>query len=146
MSQLHANCVLIGAHAVLLRGASGTGKSSLSLRLIKAGGFLVSDDRTDLVVRDGRLIASAPQQIAELCEVRGIGLVRGLPTKPFGDVRAIIDLVDDPTLCARMPDPQSEEINGITLPRWTLCASDVALEAKVGVVLALAIGTMVLEA
>ncbi|WP_414716745.1 HPr kinase/phosphorylase, partial [Thalassospira sp. UBA6510] len=51
MSQLHANCVRIGAHAVLLRGPSGSGKSGLSLRLIDAGGFLVSDDRTDLVAR-----------------------------------------------------------------------------------------------
>ncbi|WP_296993150.1 HPr kinase/phosphorylase [Thalassospira sp. UBA1131] len=145
MSQLHANCVRIGAHAVLLRGPSGSGKSGLSLRLIDAGGFLVSDDRTDLVARDGRLIASAPDQIAGLCEVRGIGVVRGLPQKAEGDVRVLIDLVTDPNTVERMPEPEFEEICGIAIPRWTLCASDLAIEAKIGVALALATGGMTLE-
>ena len=145
MSQLHANCVRIGAHAVLLRGPSGSGKSGLSLRLIDAGGFLVSDDRTDLVARDGRLIASAPEPIAGLCEVRGIGIVRGLPQKPEGDVRVLIDLSCAPTQVERMPEPEHEEFCGIEIPRWTLCASDLAIEAKIGVALALATGGMTLE-
>ena len=145
MSQLHANCILIGAHALLLRGPSGIGKSGLSLRLVQGGAFLVSDDRTDLVARDGRLVASAPKQIAGLCEVRGIGVVRGLPARSEGDVRLVIDLVDDPALVDRMPDPQVEEFCGISIPRWTLYASDPAIDAKVGVALALATGEMRLE-
>ena len=145
MSQLHANCVRIGAHAVLLRGPSGSGKSGLSLRLISTGGFLVSDDRTNLVARDGRLIACAPEPIAGLCEVRGIGVVRGLPQKSEGDVRVLIDLGDDPTQVERMPEPEYEEFCGIAVPRWTLCASDLAIEAKIGVALALATGEMTLE-
>ena len=145
MVQLHANCVRIGAHAVLLRGPSGAGKSALSLRLITAGGFLISDDRTDIVARDGHLIASAPDSIAGLCEVRGIGVVRGLPVKPEGDVRVLIDLETSARDIERMPEPDSEEICGIAIPRWTLCASDLALEAKIGVTLALATGEMRLE-
>lgn len=145
MVQLHANCVRIGAHAVLLRGPSGAGKSALSLRLITAGGFLVSDDRTDLVARDGRLIASAPDPIAGLCEVRGIGVVRGLPVTSEGDVRVLIDLHTSVSDIERMPEPQSEEFCGILIPRWTLCASDLAIEAKIGVALALATGEMTLE-
>ncbi|WP_430473503.1 HPr kinase/phosphorylase [Thalassospira lucentensis] len=145
MVQLHANCVRIGAHAVLLRGPSGAGKSALSLRLITAGGFLISDDRTDIVARDGHLIASAPDSIAGLCEVRGIGVVRGLPVKPEGDVRVLIDLETSARDIERMPEPDSEEMCGIAIPRWTLCASDLALEAKIGVTLALATGEMRLE-
>lgn len=145
MVQLHANCVRIGAHAVLLRGPSGAGKSALSLRLITAGGFLVSDDRTDLVARDGRLIASAPDPIAGLCEVRGIGVVRGLPVTSEGDVRVLIDLHTSFDDNERMPEPQPEEFCGIPVPRWTLCASDLAIEAKIGVALALATGEMTLE-
>jgi len=146
MSQLHANCVQIGGHAVLLRGPSGSGKSSLLLRLIHAGGFLISDDRTDLVARGGQLIATAPQTIAGLCEVRGIGIVHGLPTRSEGIVKVLIDLVDNPDVVERMPEPESEEICGIPIPRWTLCATDLAFEAKIGVALALATGEMRLEA
>ncbi|MEQ8284514.1 HPr kinase/phosphatase C-terminal domain-containing protein [Thalassospira sp.] len=145
MSQLHANCVQIGAHAVLLRGPSGSGKSSLLLRLIHAGGFLISDDRTDLVARGADLIATAPQPIAGLCEVRGIGIVHGLPVRQEGLVKVLIDLVDDAELVERMPEPEYEEICGIPIPRWTLCASDLALEAKISVTLALATGEMRLE-
>lgn len=146
MSQLHANCVQIGAHALLLRGPSGSGKSSISLRLIDAGGCLISDDRTDLVARDGRLIATAPSTIAGLCEVRGIGIVRGLPIATEGDVRVLIDLVTDATQVERMPHCTAEEICGITVPRWTLCATDRALDAKIRVALAVATGEMRLEA
>lgn len=145
MSQIHANCVLIGAYAVLLRGESGAGKSSLSLRLMSSGGLLVADDRTDLVARDGRLIASAPPQIAGLCEVRGIGVVRGVPTCAQGDVRLIVDLVDDPDGIDRMPIPETELVCGIEIPKWKFCISDLAVEAKIGVALALATGQMQLE-
>jgi len=145
MSQLHANCVQIGDYALLLRGPSGSGKSSISLRLIDAGGFLIADDRTDLVARDGRLIATSPATIAGLCEVRGLGIVRGLPQRPEGDVRVVIDLVDDPDLVERMPHGTSEEICGISVARWTLCATDLALEAKIRVALALATGELRLE-
>ena len=145
MSQIHANCILIGAHAVLVRGASGAGKSSLSLRLMSKGAVLISDDRTDLVARDGRLIASSPSQIAGLCEVRGIGVVRGLPTKPEGDVRLIVDLVDNPDDVERMPVPETELVCGIEISKWKFCISDLAVEAKIGVALALATGQMQLE-
>lgn len=145
MSQLHANCIGIGEHALLLRGASGSGKSSISLRLINAGAFLIADDRTDVTARDGRLIATAPPTIAGLCEVRGIGIVRGLPYRDQGDVRVLIDLVEDCDLVDRMPDYASEEICGITVPRWTLCASDLAIEAKIRIALALATDELRLE-
>ena len=77
--------------------------------------------------------------------MRGIGVVRGLPQKPEGDVRVLIDLGCAPTQVERMPEPEHEEFCGIEIPRWTLCASDLAIEAKIGVALALATGEMTLE-
>jgi serine kinase of HPr protein (carbohydrate metabolism regulator) len=142
MSQLHANCVQIGAHGVLIGGPSGSGKSSLSLRLIHAGAFLISDDRTDLVARDGRLVACAPETISGLFEVRGIGIVRGLPIKPESTVRVMIDLAERDCELDRMPEPTTTEICGIAIPSWTLCSTDPAIEAKIGVTLALATGEM----
>ena len=52
----HASAVVVGGHGVLIRGASGSGKSSLVLGLIDAQSppaMLVADDRVRLSVRDG---------------------------------------------------------------------------------------------
>lgn len=145
MTQIHANCVALGPHAILLRGPSGSGKSNLALRLVRAGGRLVSDDRTDLVAHQGKLIASAPIQIARLCEVRGIGIVRGLAHQAAGDVRVLFDLVADPAGVERMPEPRSETFCGISIPSWKIWPFDMAAGAKIEVALALAIGEMQLE-
>jgi len=72
---IHATCVAIDGHAVLIEGASGTGKSDLALRLIDRGATLVSDDYTCLVRRKGSLIARPPATLAGRMEVRGIGIL-----------------------------------------------------------------------
>lgn len=73
---LHASCVAFEGRAVLILGASGSGKSSLALQLMGYGATLVADDRTELV-RDGdQLIARAPAAIAGLIEARGLGILR----------------------------------------------------------------------
>jgi hypothetical protein len=82
---IHATCVriaragkLFGAPAkagVLLIGDSGSGKSDLALRLIGRGAQLVADDRTELYIRGGRVMARAPRPLAGLLEVRGLGVV-----------------------------------------------------------------------
>ena len=78
---VHASCVLVGARAVLIRGPAGSGKSRLVLALIDAAragvapfSRLVSDDRVALIATHGRLIASAPDTIRGLIEVRGLGI------------------------------------------------------------------------
>ncbi|MGH7050466.1 MAG: HPr kinase/phosphorylase [Acetobacteraceae bacterium] len=57
---------------MLLVGPPGSGKSDLLLRLIDCGFSLVSDDRVEIA--DG--VASAPETIAGLIEVRGLGVIR----------------------------------------------------------------------
>ncbi|MEN8196664.1 MAG: hypothetical protein ABFS30_09120, partial [Pseudomonadota bacterium] len=56
--QVHATCVEISGCGVLIRGAPGSGKSDLALRLIEEGARLVADDRTDVAVVQGRLVAT----------------------------------------------------------------------------------------
>jgi HPr kinase/phosphorylase len=100
-ANIHASCVQVakagenfGAPStvgVLLIGKSGAGKSDLALRLIGRGAMLVSDDRTDLVVRRGKLIASAPRTLAGLIEIRGVGIVE-LPHARGVPVALVVDL------------------------------------------------------
>ena len=71
---LHATCVAWEGRAVLIRGASGAGKSSLGLELMAWGCGLVADDRTELWAREGRLMARCPVAIRGLIEARGVRL------------------------------------------------------------------------
>jgi hypothetical protein len=60
---------------VLLIGDSGAGKSDLALRLIGRGAELVADDRTELHVRHGQLVARAPKPLEGLLEIRALGII-----------------------------------------------------------------------
>jgi HPr kinase/phosphorylase len=62
--------------AVVIAGASGTGKSALALTLMAFGCSLIADDRVQLTVQDQKVIAQAPTTIAGLIEARGIGILR----------------------------------------------------------------------
>jgi HPr kinase/phosphorylase len=61
---------------VMIRGASGIGKSECVLGLIERGYSLVSDDMTRLRALEGRdLIGTAPELTRQHMEVRGIGII-----------------------------------------------------------------------
>jgi serine kinase of HPr protein (carbohydrate metabolism regulator) len=132
---IHASAVLVGARAVLIRGPAGSGKSRLALGLIEAanGGRLafarlVADDRTHVDAVHGRLVARAPDELAGLIEVRGLG-IRRLPCEPAAVVDLVVDLAANDA--ERMPAPaQCEaEIAGIRLPRLPVAPMADALAA-----------------
>src|SRR6202140_320123 len=61
---------------VLIRGASGIGKSECVLGLIERGYSLVADDVTRITMIEGReLMATAPDLTRNHMEVRGIGII-----------------------------------------------------------------------
>ena len=59
---------------VLIEGASGAGKSDLALRMLDQGFRLVADDRVLIWASGGALYGRAPQTLANLIEVRGLGI------------------------------------------------------------------------
>lgn len=73
---VHASTVCLGARAVLIYGASGTGKSGLALELIGLGARLVADDRTVLTATADGVVACCPDSITGMIEARGIGVLR----------------------------------------------------------------------
>ena len=73
---MHGTAVAIEGRAVLLRGASGAGKSDLGLRLIDAGGRLIADDQSELCRSGDTIVVRAPAAIVGLIEVRGVGILR----------------------------------------------------------------------
>ncbi len=88
---IHASCVAIAKRGLLIIGPSGSGKSSLALSLIALGAILVSDDRTILVNKAGRLIAKCPPPIRGLVEARGIGLLH-CETLASAAITSVVDL------------------------------------------------------
>ena len=72
---LHASCVAARGRAVLILGASGSGKSALALQLMALGATLVADDQTILTAGPQGLVASAPEAIRGRIEARFVGLL-----------------------------------------------------------------------
>ena len=73
---------------VLIRGASGIGKSECVLGLIERGYSLVSDDVTRITSLEGReLIATAPDLTRNHMEVRGIGIINVSNIFGIGSIR-----------------------------------------------------------
>jgi hypothetical protein len=126
---LHATCVAIDGRGVLLEGPSGSGKSDLALRLIDRGARLVSDDYTLLSRHGGRLIASAPDTIHGLMEVRGLGIVAEAPAEDMA-VALLVRLYGE---VPRMPpDPcESWRITDIDLPTVVLSPFEASAAIKV---------------
>lgn len=73
---------------VLIRGASGIGKSECVLGLIERGYSLVADDVTRITSLEGReLIATAPELTRYHMEVRGIGIINVASIFGIGSIR-----------------------------------------------------------
>ena len=134
---LHASTIAAGDRAALIRGASGTGKSDLALRCISKAptpllpqqARLVSDDQTIIERSNGQLLASAPEQIAGLLEVRGIGILRVNDAVAPGKtpLALVVDLDEQAEKPERLPDPwPTVAILGVEVPLLRLRFNEVS--------------------
>ena len=72
---LHGVLLSIYGKGVLITGESGMGKSEIALELIKRGHLLVADDRVDCYCIHNRITGTAPEILAGMLEIRGIGII-----------------------------------------------------------------------
>jgi serine kinase of HPr protein (carbohydrate metabolism regulator) len=132
-ASVHASAVLVGNRAVLIRGASGAGKSRLAFDLILAGrsgqippAVLVGDDRVHLEASQGQLVVRPSRELAGLIEIRGLGIRRC----DFAE-EAIVGLVVDLNAqdAERLPPSEAlaARISGIEIPRIPVGAGYAAL-------------------
>ncbi len=108
---IHASAVAIDGRAVLIQGASGSGKSGLALRMIALGATLVADDRVMLERVGEEVHASAPETLRGLVEARGVGLLRATRVVDSARVVAVVDLDFAPA--ARMPQLRVIDLLGV---------------------------------
>jgi len=134
-ANLHATLVVVDGQGVLIRGASGGGKSSLAVSLLRraeAAGHvarLVADDRVLIETREGAVFGRAPPTLVGLIEIRGVGILE----QPFaGEARVdlVVDLLGREAL-ERLPDPSFVPIGGIAVRRIHLPERDPAFGADV---------------
>ncbi|WP_137388409.1 HPr kinase/phosphorylase [Rhodoligotrophos defluvii] len=141
-SLVHATCVAFEDDGVLILGPSGSGKSDLALRLIDESGsggglepmpcMLVSDDQVVLHRAGDVLVATAPEALRGLIEVRGLGI---MPVQQIRD-RAVVRLAINFSphgAVERMPDPALPEIEiaGALVPGLSLSPWEASAPAKV---------------
>lgn len=130
MINIHASAVAFGNKGVLIRGAVGSGKSELALRLIDTAGFgrgakplraiLVADDQVLLVREGSAIIMRTPETISGKMEIRGIGII-DLQHKPKAKLVLVIDLKRQAEI-ERMPEAadQFTEILGLNIACYSV--------------------------
>ena len=140
MINVHATCVAFGSFGVLIRGPSGSGKSSLALRLIDAEGFgvgpnkltakLVADDQVMLEQKASGVSATPPAALAGKLEIRGLGIIP-LDYLKAAQLRLVVDLLPYSSI-PRMPDSvdANVELLSVVLPRLMLDGLSVDAAAK----------------
>ena len=141
MDQVHGTCVEVDRVGVLVRGPPGSGKSDLALRLIDGGARLVADDRVDLELRDGGIVASAPAEIGGMLEVRGLGVLR-LDRAKEAALGLVIDLLDGARI-ERLPRSARCTYLGLALPLVGRAPFEASAAAKVRLAVAWAKGRII---
>lgn len=132
---VHASALVLGEAGVIIRGPSGSGKSSLALALLTVVGDrkqfarLVGDDRILIRSKAGRLIASGAANVRGLIERRGYGLVE-TSSELCVVVRLVVDLLPRRERGARLPDEAAlaVRLGEIKLPRLTLDAESAPID------------------
>lgn len=110
---------------VLIEGASGAGKSDLALRMLEQGFRLVADDRVVIWACGGGLYGRAPRTLANLIEVRGLGICAE-PALPLS--RIVLAARCEPA--ERLPDPVYNDYVGLSIPVVSIQPLEASAPAK----------------
>jgi len=105
---IHGTCVAVEGRGALFRGASGSGKSDLALRLIERGAQLVADDQVVIDAGEQGLMAWSEPRLQGKLEVRGIGIL-DVPSVAAAPLLAIFDLCA-PEDVPRLPEAEWSEL------------------------------------
>ena len=145
LMRLHASCVCMEAKGILIRGKPGSGKSDLALRLIDEPGYgigdtalraaLVADDQVEIRKSGDALVASAPETLAGLLEIRGLGIVR-CDAVASAALALVVDLDGH---AERLPGfgEQTASFLGLSLPVLYLPSAFASAPARVRAALAI---------
>lgn len=126
---IHAGAFVVGERGILVRGASGAGKSSFADAVIfsarEKGVFaaLVGDDRISLEGRSGRIILRPHPAVEGFIERCGLGI---MPINSISAARlsGVVDLTINQLERLPNPDQQSAHLLGLAFPRLVLTKTE----------------------
>lgn len=102
----HGNLLRVKNVGVLITGASGIGKSELSIALLDRGHQIVSDDATEIYRDEGVLVGTCPEPIKGFMQINHIGTIN--IKKIFGNNAQIEKQVIDVNIA--LQDPQETDL------------------------------------
>src|SRR5699024_5307245 len=73
--EIHGSLVNVFGKGVLIKGASGIGKSEITLDLVKKNHLFVGDDRIVMKRKANKIYGRSHPILANMVEVRGIGIM-----------------------------------------------------------------------
>ena len=133
---VHATAVAIGGQAILLMGASGSGKSDLALRMMDRGATLICDDYCDIVDSESGPQIRAKTNITGAIEVRGVG-IRKCEYVAQAPLNLVLILDKQPE---RLPSyDESIELAGWSVPCFALSAFESSAPLKAEILLRLTV-------
>lgn len=87
-TQVHGVLVDVYGIGILIMGSSGIGKSETALELVKRGHRLVADDAVEIRrIEDQVLVGEPPELLANLLEIRGLGIINVMTLFGAGAIR-----------------------------------------------------------
>ena len=110
---VHATSVAFRDRGALIRGASGSGKSSLALQLIALGASLIADDRTIVHGAFDGVSLLAPDALKGKIEARGVGILAA-PTTSCAKLTLIVEM--DQIEEYRLPEWRTASFLGHSVP------------------------------
>lgn len=141
-TNIHATALVLDGQGVIVLGRSGSGKTSLALELLwrchmnNITCSLVADDRVNVESQNGRLIASVPDTLAGLVEVRGSG-IHSIAFQNSSTLHLAVRLVEPKEVQRVAPEGEFSVALGLNLPTLFLpqnkpCASARAILSYLG--------------
>jgi len=116
----HACALKINEIGILIKGKSGSGKTSLMLGLLERAKLenlnacMIADDQVFLKRNTNSLIANAPEATAGLVELRGYGIMKK-PHQHSCEIKLIIDILEDEKI-DRLPEQKFHVFETLELP------------------------------
>ena len=113
-SILHASAFAVHGAGCMILGPSGSGKSRITSDAIMLGAKLIADDRVLLQPMMGMISVLPVPELANVMELRGLGLIRFNDTLAKHVLHLVIEL--DPACDERMPVQEKRSFLGVELP------------------------------